>query len=213
MRLADLTRVAVRRLCGSYFVASLVAVLLLAGCATPALVPHGEETMARDALDAFSIEGRFALRQQDKSYAGRLTWRHAGASSEGDEVLLASPFGQGLAQITSDAAGARLETSDGKVYAASDSEQLTRDVLGYPLPLARLADWLRGRGRGEFARDAAGRPLRLLDADWRIDYEYDSDAAQALPSRLFAQRSDGVELRLRVDAWSVLPAGQPPASP
>ena len=189
--------------------AAVGVVLLLAGCASAPLAPQGGAMPARDALDAFAIEGRFTLRQQQTSYSGRLSWRHAAGaaySGEGDEVLLASPFGQGIAQITAGAAGAQLTTSDGTVYTANDSEQLTRDVLGYPLPLAQLADWLRARGRGEFSRDAAGRPLRLLDADWRIDYEYDSDDAQALPARLFAQRADGVELRLRIDEWNELTA-------
>jgi outer membrane lipoprotein LolB len=190
--------------------------IVLAGCAAPALVPPDATAPARDTLDAFAIEGRFTLRQQQTSYSGRLSWRHAGdtaAGGEGDEILLASPFGQGIAQISASAAGAQLVTSDGKVYAASDSEQLTRDVLGYPLPLAQLADWLRGRGPGDFTRDAAGRPLRLLSADWRIDYEYDSDDAQALPARLFAQRADGAEFRLRIDEWSERPAVLPDAHP
>ena len=60
---------------------------------------------------------------------------------------------------------------------------------------------------------AGGRPLRLLSADWRIDYEYDSDDAQALPARLFAQRADGAELRLRIDEWSERPAVLPDAHP
>ncbi len=195
--------------------AALGAILLLAGCASPPLASHGEAIPARDALDAFAIEGRFTLRQQQTSYSGRLSWRHAAdatPSGESDEVLLASPFGHGIAQITAGAVGAQLSTRDGKVYTANDSEQLTRDVLGYPLPLAQLADWLRARGHGEFSRDAAGRPLRLLDADWRIDYEYDSDDAQALPARLFAQRADGVELRLRIDEWSTLPAQSLPTT-
>lgn len=190
--------------------------IVLAGCAAPALLPPDAAAPARDTLDAFAIEGRFTLRQQQTSYSGRLSWRHAGdaaAGGEGDEILLASPFGQGIAQISASAAGAQLVTSDGKVYAASDSEQLTRDVLGYPLPLVQLADWLRGRGPGDFTRDAAGRPLRLLSADWRIDYEYDSDDAQALPARLFAQRADGAELRLRIDEWSERPAVLPDAHP
>ena len=195
---------------------AVLGAILLAGCAASPPAPQGRAVPARDALDAFAIEGRFTLRQQQTSYSGRLSWRHAGdaaAGGEGDEILLASPFGQGIAQISASAAGAQLVTSDGKVYAASDSEQLTRDVLGYPLPLAQLADWLRGRGPGDFTRDAAGRPLRLLSADWRIDYEYDSDDAQALPARLFGQRTDGVELRLRIDEWSERPAVLPDAHP
>lgn len=180
----------------------MLALLLLTACASPAVLPDGALPATRAAIDAFALEGRFALRQGDKNYSGRLSWRHGDGQ---DEVLLSSPFGQGLAQITANAAGAQLTTSDGKHYAAANGELLTRQVLGYPLPLAQLADWLRGRGAGDFVYDAQRRPLQLSDSGWRIDYEYDSDAAQALPARLFAQRTDGVELRLRIDEWTAQP--------
>ena len=55
----------------------LPTVLLLTGCASlsgPELPPP-----ARERLAAFALEGRFSLRQGEQSYAGRLTWQHAGA--------------------------------------------------------------------------------------------------------------------------------------
>jgi len=180
---------------------------LCAACAVLPSAPGGVASARRDALDDFSLEARFSLRHEDKNYSGRLSWHHSGAD---DELLLASPFGQGLAQITTSARGAQLTMSDGKVYAAADSESLTRDVLGYPLPIAQLTDWVRGHGAAgvneRAERDGQGRPLRLRQDDWRIDYEYDSDDAQALPSRLVARRDDGLELRLRIDEWVALPA-------
>ena len=189
-------------------VGALLAVVWLAGCAAIPSSPSGVAAARRDALDDFSIEGRFALRHEDQNYSGRLSWRHSGAANE---LLLASPFGQGLAQITTSERGAQLTTSDGQVHTAADSETLTRQVLGYPLPLAQLTDWVRGRGAAErFELDQQGRPLRLRHERWRIDYEYDSDDAQALPSRLFAQRDDGLELRLRIDEWVALPSPKDP---
>lgn len=186
--------------------ALVLAALLVAGCAVLGPSPTGGAAPSRDALDDFALEGRFSLRHENQSYSGRLSWRHAGAK---DEVLLASPFGQGIAQISADDRGAQLTTGDGKSYTASDSETLTREVLGYPLPLARLSDWLRARGgAGRSELDGQGRLLRLRDAGWRIDYEYDGEHAQALPSRLFAQRDDGIELRLRIDEWTSLPPAQ-----
>ena len=187
----------------------LCVVALLGACAAVPSSPGGVAATRRDALDDFSLEGRFSLRHEDKNYSGRLSWRHSGADNE---LLLASPFGQGLAQITTSERGAQLTMSDGKVYAAADSELLTREVLGYPLPLAQLTDWVRGRGAsGDLELDGGGRPLRLRHDDWRIAYEYDGDDAQALPSRLVALRDDGLELRLRIDEWAVppLPEGSP----
>ena len=181
----------------------LCVLALLGACAAVPSSPGSVAATRRDALDDFSLEGRFSLRHEDKNYSGRLSWRHSGADNE---LLLASPFGQGLAQFTTSERGAQLTMSDGKVYAAADSELLTREVLGYPLPLAQLTDWVRGRGAsGDLELDGGGRPLRLRHDDWRIAYEYDGDDAQALPSRLVALRDDGLELRLRIDEWAVPP--------
>lgn len=180
-----------------------VGALCLGACAS--LLPPEESGALpqRDQLFSFTLEGRFSLRHEEKSYAGRLSWRHVGDT---DELLLASPFGQGMAEIVSNAGGVRLNTSDGKSYAADDAETLTQQVLGYPLPLSQLLDWVRGRAPdGEFdPPDAFGRPLRLRQNDWRIAYEYDSDDPQALPGRLFVQREGVLELRLRIDEWRSL---------
>ncbi len=182
-------------------VVGFTAVCALAACASVSQAP--EALPARDDLAAFALEGRFSLRHQDKNYSGRLSWRHSAA---GNEVLLSSPFGQGMAEITSNDQGARLTTNDGKVYSAPDSEALTQQVLGYALPLTRLADWVRARGGagGTAERDAHGRILRWHHEGWTIDYSYESDAAQAPPSRIFAEQAGGIELRLRIDEWNSL---------
>ena len=177
---------------------------LLAGCAALPTSAPGPAALSRNALDDFVIEGRFSLRQDEQSHSGRLRWKHAGRS---DEDLLASPFGQGVAEIVADARSALLTTSDGKTYSAMDAESLTEQVLGYRLPLSLLADWVRGRLAPESIaeRDALGRPIAMRHEDWRVDYEYDSDAPDALPGRLFAERIGVFELRLRIDEWTRLP--------
>lgn len=185
--------------------AILSGALLLAGCAGMAPVPVSNLS-ARDAMETFSLEGRFSLRQEEKNHSGRMSWRHA---ATGDELLLASPFGQGVAEISVGRNGATLTTSDGRAYAAADAQALTEQVLGYSLPLALLADWVRGRSLPEQVaeRDALGRPLRLRHEDWFIEYGYDSDDPQALPGRLFAERVGAFELRLKIDEWNGLEQG------
>lgn len=186
-------------------VVATLCVFLMSACAIAPPSPVGG-TPARATLDAFSLEGRFSLRNEDKNYAGRLSWKHQG---ESDEVLLSSPLGQGLAEIVSNPQGARLTASDGKVYTAVDAETLTRDVLGYPLPLAQLSDWVRGQARGaeDSSIDEQGRPLSLRVATWRIEYGYENEDPAAPPNRLFAERlGGGLELRLRIDEWNRLPA-------
>lgn len=174
----------------------VLCALYLAGCASapPRATPPAAE------LNAFSLQGRFALRQDDKNHSGRLSWQHTDAR---DDLLLATPFGQGIAAIAVNAEAATLTTGDGKVYSAPDAQTLTERTLGFSLPLSLLTDWVRGRpGPAEVVeRDGHGRPLRLRHADWRIDYGYAGESAQAPPDSLFAERAGLFELRLRIDEW------------
>ncbi len=163
----------------------------------------------RPAVRDFAIDGRFSLRiespdQRGQSVSGRLTWQHR---SSGDRLLLSDPLGQGVAELESDSGGARLRLASGQQRQAPDAESLLRDTLGYSLPVRRLPAWLLGRaGRdGDLQLDAAGRPLRLLEDGWRIDYAYDDARADALPARLTVQRQGELELRLRIEEWRFTP--------
>jgi outer membrane lipoprotein LolB len=188
----------------------LVALLGLTACGSTPPSAEQASPVRRDELHAFSLAGRFSLRQEGKSYTGRLDWRHA---DDSDELLLSSPLGQAMAEIVSNPDGARLNSGDGKTQTAASADELLQAVLGYPLPLDKLADWVRGRSPqgGTMAVDALGRPLRLQYEDWRIAYEYDSDEEQALPGRLFVERETLLELRLRIDEW--LPLTPTPMRP
>lgn len=191
----------VRTLLVRFFIVFL-AVLLSAcsGLPTQIDLPGGRAT-----LNDFSLSGRFSLRQDDQNYSGRLDWRHAGIDND---LVLSSPFGQGIAEIRTRADGATLQTSDGSLYTAADAESLTADVLGYVLPLAQLTDWVRGRVAVDGVADADswGRPLRVRYPGWSVDYGYGSDNPAALPNRLFVERAGGFELRLRIDEWRRLGA-------
>ena len=192
-------------------------VALISGCAS-LNAPSESAFPPRESLSDFLLEGRFALRHDDKNYAGRLRWTHEG---ENDTLLLSTPFGQGLAQISTTADEARLETSDGKVFIANSAEALTNQVLGYPLPLKQLSYWVRGEsevkndGGNEGGNhlhqlpdsqyDNFGRLYLLNEAGWRIDYSYGTDNPAAPPNQLFAKRNDGTELRLRIDTWAKPP--------
>lgn len=183
---------------------ALLASTLGLGACTALWPPVGVPvSLQRDTLAAFAVAGRFSLRYEGKSYVGRLTWRHDG---DRNELVLSSPLGQGMAEIVGDADGARLTRSDGSTRRADSTDELLQSVLGYPLPLNSLADWLRGRhpGSGNLTVDKLGRPLRWLHEDWRVDYQYDGDDPRALPGGLFVERESGLQLRLRIDEWNRL---------
>ncbi len=174
---------------------------LLAACAGPGTqLVEAPILLPRAAVRDFSLEARFSVTHERERHSGRLSWRHdAGV----DALQIASPFGQVLADIRIDDQQARLITSDRQVFEAADVQQLTREVLGYPLPIDRLSGWVLGRA-GKNARvqtDTLGRPQDIEDGDWSITYAYDGDAADALPGLMAVTRAGGPELRLRIEEW------------
>ena len=170
------------------------ATLLLAACAAPGfLVP---------AADAeFELTGRIAVRYRDDAGSGNIAWRHGARS---DELLLTTPLGQGMARIVRVGDVVTLTTQDGRELRAADAEALTEQALGFRLPLAGLAAWVRGRAEPKPAaeptrerRDTEGRLAELEQSGWRIQYlEY----AAALPSRM-TLNYPGLELRLAISEW------------
>jgi outer membrane lipoprotein LolB len=170
---------------------AFAAALAAAGCAelTPR-APH-------DAVE-FELTARFAARYRGEAASGQLAWRHGGA---GDEVLISSPFGQGVARVTRRDGAVTLVTADERRYSASDAETLTEEVLGFRLPLAGLAEWVRARpapGSPARSRLAPDGTLAELEQDgWRIEYQaYEAGR----PSRL-RLHYPGLELRLAISEW------------
>ncbi|MCM8595923.1 lipoprotein insertase outer membrane protein LolB [Accumulibacter sp.] len=181
----------------------LVGVLAAGGCAPlPAARPEAPipVTSPRERLDAFALSGRFSLTAGNRNQSGRIDWQH---DESGDTLLISSPFGQAVAEISGDASGARLATSDGRTETAASTDELLQSVLDSPPPLDQLIDWLGGRAApgSTIAVDGHGRPLRVAHQDWRVDYEYDSEDPGALPARVFVEREGGFTLRLRIDEW------------
>ena len=151
---------------------------LVAACAQVEIRPP------EGALE-FSLAGRLAVRSGKDAFTGNIAWRHA---QSGDEILLSTPTGQGVAQILRQGDAVVLKTSEGKEYRAVDSESLTVRVLGFRLPIEGLAETVQGR------------PSPVLEGrGWKIEYqEYD---AQKRPTRLRLTNA-GAEVRLAIHQWN-----------
>jgi outer membrane lipoprotein LolB len=121
----------------------------------------------------FELSGRLAARHAAESFSGNIAWRHA---AEGDEMLISSPLGQGVARIVRQGEAVVLTTAEPKEYRASDAESLTEQALGYRLPLAGLADWVRGRPSAKLPvtkieKSPDGKLLSLEQGGWTIEYQ------------------------------------------
>jgi outer membrane lipoprotein LolB len=155
------------------------------------------------SIDAFSLNGRVAVKLDDRGYTASLRWSHTQAQ---DRVRLFSPLGSVVGEIIADSHGAMLTTGDNKVYRSNDAQALTREVLGWDLPLAGLRYWITGRTDPaapvqEQDRDGRRRLKSLMQNDWRIAYlDYFGDSA--LPARL-SLAYDRLNLRLIIERWEL----------
>ena len=146
----------------------------------------------------FELLGRIAARYGKDAFTGNVHWRHAGG---GDEMLISTPLGQGVARIVREGEAVQLTTADGKEFHAPDSESLTERTLGFRLPLEGLADWVRGQpspdSPARLDKGPDGKLQSLEQRGWKVDYQqYERDRPALM--RLTYQ---GIEMRLAISEW------------
>lgn len=176
-------------------VLAAAAALLFAGCAplSGSIAPSSP----------FDLLGRVLAGADGRAFSAGFRWRH---EMQSNEIWLMSPTGTTLAYISSDAAGATLITADQQEYRAFSAEGLTRQALGWALPLAQLQYWVRGEMVPDVAaeaveRDVRGRLVRLDQAGWSLRFAYPEVPAQsALPRRLDLEQA-GQRIRMVIDEW------------
>jgi outer membrane lipoprotein LolB len=187
-------------------IAALAVALTVAACA--ALV---RDSGPPRAPEPFDLSGRVVVSYDGRAFSSALRWQHL---PERDEIWLLTPLGQALAHIVSAAEGATFTGADRKQYHGAGVEGLTRQALGWELPLTRLQYWVHGEvAPGStpegVERDAEGRLTGLVQDDWHISIaRYPTDEHGGLPRRLELRRGANQTIRLVIDAWR----REPPAS-
>jgi len=176
--------------------AAAAAALLCAACAM--LTPGAKVPAAAP----FDILGRVLASNDGRAFSANFRWRHTAADNE---IWLMTPIGQTLAYIVADANGATLTAADQREYRALSVEGLTRQALGWPLPLAQLQHWIRGATVPDSAtaavnRDARGRLLLLEQEGWSIRYVYPETGDGILPRQLELTQG-GQRIRMVIDEW------------
>ena len=176
---------------------ALIAVTV-GGCASVQPVP---EKAGRAA--PFDVLGRVLVQYEGNAITANVRWLHA---RDSDELWLMTPVGQALAYVREDANGATLTGADKRQFSASRVEALTKQGLGWELPLARLQHWIRGAPMPNTPfetplRDEGGK-LRVLTQDgWKITYEYyPATENDGLPRRMEVVGATQT-LRLVIDTW------------
>ena len=186
------------------WMAILVAGFLTTACVlNPAAPPP--DPVARQMFDVFTLSGRLSASDGNQSATGRLDWeRHIGT----DRWTIFSPLGQIVAQVDSWPDGAEVLLSNGeRRYAPQVADLIPLLLPGAVeagLPPERLAAWVQAAPPGDAevrTLDARGRPARLIDRGWIIDYlGYRDESPGSLPRLVDISRGE-FRLRLVIDRW------------
>lgn len=187
-------------------VLSSVALLgTLAGCATQAPIP-AQEVAVRSYRPAIEMTGRMSAQYEanyrEQSVSSRFTW-----TQNGDRIgiSLESPTGQTVSAIEISADQATMRQGDRPPRSAADVNALTTEVLGWPLPVAGLRDWLQGyldsSHQIAIGPDDNGQAHQV--DGWTLHYVSWSDDGR--PKRIdltrYTEQAGQVNLRIVVDAW------------
>lgn len=154
---------------------------------------------------AFRLDGRISVKAGEESFSGGMVWQRNDSS---EELLLRTPLGQGVAEISGGPAGMELKDAEGRRYHAPDADALVRQALGMELPLRGMASWVLGRPRPQVeyraSADADGHLGELEQDGWQISFSrYQSHHGYMLPGKLVAKRDENLEVRLVVDSWEL----------
>lgn len=185
--------------------ATLGVIAISAGCALQPITADGPPLAERTRVDAFEFEGRIAASDGSRAASGRLLWLHG---EDRDDWTFFTPLGQVVAQVVGTPQGATMLTASGERLDAPDVSTLLPELLGVAAPADHLAEWIQAipaSGATVLQIDPAGRPLRISDSGWIIDYpEYADDSPASLPRRVDAHWGE-TRLRILVDTWTPLP--------
>jgi len=173
-------------------VCALAASFVLGACAELPFFAGGAK---QGNPQAFEMQGRVYVRFGPKAFSGSLRWQH---ESVRDEVWLGGPLGQTGAHILRDSSGAALTTADQQVYRAMSIESLTREGLGWSLPLADLSYFVLGTAPPGTTRPE-GPDTTLTRDGWKVRWIVRESAPADVPPTRLDLAKDDVEIRLVID--------------
>jgi len=183
---------------------------LLSACTSITPPVANQPLAARHYQTQIDMAGRLSAQYEanyrPQSISVNFTWSQ---TPQQTLIGLNSPTGQTVATILIDARGAQLTEAGKAPRFATDINQLSTDVLGWPLPVAGLRDWLQGYLNSEHATlitKATSDQAFNVDG-WQLRYvSWENEATFERPKRLDMSRLTDqvgmVTLRIVVDNWS-----------
>ena len=192
--------------------ALLVVAGAVAGCAPGARLSREAGEVASPAdraarlgeLPRWSLVGRIAVSDGRDGGSGRLEWAQDGPHFD---IAVRAPVAGGSWRLSGDAALAQLDGVGPEPLRDVDAEALLARELGWHLPMAQVADWVRAlpadASAARIDSGPGGLPASLREAGWTVEYRAWTEAdGLPMPRRLVARRPP-FEVRIAIERWSL----------
>ncbi len=197
--------------------AGIAAVVLLSGCASleqkeppregPKPVDLAQE---RDAdLERFAdwtIHGRLGVQLPNDGFSAEITWKQKGQFYN---VAVIDPLGRQVAELKGDFENSQLTLNDGRVFTASDPDELMQKNLGWSLPVKSLIYWVKGlpdphkvAWRREY--DDKGRLKVLEQEGWLVTFNryIESETSEQTFPALTRLSYKDFKIKLLIQEWN-----------
>ena len=179
--------------------------LLLSACATREPRPAGAWLAEREAWFAehpnWHISGRVGLYDGRRGGSLGFSWQ---AEGDAHRIHLRTTAGGRQWRLWFAPQGARLKGSDVGQLAGATPDPLVEQAVGWPIPVAALAWWIRGLvppGGGDVRFADDGTLQGVTGADWTLEYQrFEQIDARLLPTRLEAHSGD-YRVRIVIGEW------------
>ncbi|KQQ86629.1 outer membrane lipoprotein LolB [Massilia sp. Leaf139] len=191
-------------------VSLIVLAAALAGCATTATQPSattGAPVAATAYRETIELTGRLQVSYKKDGQPGNMNGPFEWSQRPGQlDVVFLNPLKQIAATINVTPQQATFTEAGRAPRSAADIDTLSRETLGWPLPVSGLRDWLQG-----YATDASGKRFAASAANnsvftqdgWRLRFVSWQNAKEGgqMPREIVAERSataDADELSIRI---------------
>ncbi|MFP4208834.1 MAG: lipoprotein insertase outer membrane protein LolB [Wenzhouxiangella sp.] len=186
--------------------------LLLSSCAVREQRPEGAWLADRvgwfDSYPSWRVTGRLSV--SDGERGGQMTFDWRGQGDQHD-LRLRSVVGGKQWRLLFNPDGALIEGSDVGLVRADNPDMLVSEIVGWPIPVSRLAWWLRGltatpEDQVSFADD--GTLATIGSGDWTLEYvRFEQPAAGPLMPERVEALSPPYRVRMILRTWRWIDPG------
>ena len=155
---------------------TLAAITLLAACTsmnTPVQTQAQQKWREQQTENPFEANGRIGIKMQQTGHNASFDWTR---QNQVETLDINTPLGNTVGQLCRDKTGVIATDYKGRQYTADTPEALSRQLLGYPLPLQHLSVW----ANGEWVKGIPhrfGTEGQLQQLGWQIRREANEDGS------------------------------------